>query len=163
MEWPHSLGLVVSNTDAVVRWCTLALVVSGTVTLQIARQHRPMVIVYKIGRVSWNLVARWIIKSSFITLPNILAGREIVPELIPSFLGVDPIAQRATELLEDRAKYDLQVRELTGVTDKFAGMNAARGAADIIAQYAGLEPVCGSDGDGEEADCDAGVAGAVGD
>jgi len=168
LDWPESLELVVANTDAVVRWCTLALVVSGTVTLQIARQHRPMVIVYKIGRMSWNLVGRWVIKSSFITLPNILAGREIVPELVPSFLGVDPIAQRATELLEDRGKYDLQVCELQRVTDMFAGMNAAVGAADIIARYAGLEPVeSGSesrlDGEGEEADCDAGVAGAVGD
>ncbi len=168
LAWPESLELVVADTDAVVRWCTLALVVSGTVTLQIARQHRPMVIVYKIGRVSWNLVARWVIKSSYITLPNILAGREIVPELVPSFLGVEPIAQRATELLEDRGSYDLQVRELKKVTDTFAGMNAAKGAADIIARYAGLEPVeSGSesrlDGDGEEADCDAGVAGAIGD
>lgn len=164
LEWPESLELVVANTDAVVRWCSIAIVVSGTVTLQIARQHRPMVIVYKIGRLSWNLVARWVIKSSFITLPNILAGREIVPELVPSFLGVDPIAQRATELLEDRAKYELQVRDLQSVTDKFAGMNAAKGAADIIARYAGLEPIESvSDGDGVEADCDAGVAGAVGD
>lgn len=163
LTWPESLGVTYANTDAVVRWCTLALVVSGTVTLQIARQHRPMVIVYKIGRLGWTLFARWVIKTSYITLPNILAGREIVPELVPNFVGSEPMAERATELLEDRSKYDLQVQELKSVTDQFAGLNAAKRAADIIARYAGLSPVENSDGDGEESDRDASIASTVGD
>lgn len=163
LDWPESLGVTYANTDAVVRWCTLALVVSGTVTLQIARQHRPMVIVYKIGRLGWTLFARWVIKTSYITLPNILAGREIVPELVPNFVGSEPMADRATELLEDRSKYDLQVQDLKSVTDQFAGLNAAKRAADIIARYAGLPPVENSDGDWEESDRDASVASTVGD
>lgn len=140
LDWPESLGVTHANTDAVVRWCTLALVVSGTVTLQIARQHRPMVIVYKIGRIGWTLFARWVIQTPFITLPNILAGREVVPELVPHFVGAEPIADKATELLEDRNKYDLQVRELKGITDKFDTKNAAQCAADIIERYAGIGP-----------------------
>lgn len=163
LDWPESLGITHANTDAVVRWCSLALVVSGTVTLQIARQHRPMVIVYKIGRVGWTLLGRWLIKTSFITLPNILAGREIVPELVPNFVGSEPMAERATELLEDRTKYDQQVRDLKMVTDQFAGLNAAKGAADIIARYAGLPPVDASDAQREESDRDAAVASPIGD
>ncbi len=163
LAWPESLGITYANTDAVVRWCSLALVVSGTVTLQIARQHRPMVIVYKIGRIGWTLFARWVIKSSFITLPNILAGREIVPELVPNFVGSEPMAERATELLENSSKYDQQVQDLKKVTDKFAGMNAAKGAADIIARYAGLPPVASSDRDREESDRDTAVASSIGD
>jgi len=139
IAWPESLGLTVANTDAVVRWCSLALVVSGTVTLQIARQHRPMVIVYKIGRIGWSLIARWLIQTPYITLPNILAGREVVPELVPHFVGAEPIADRATELLEDRSKYDLQVQELQSITKQFVAKNAAREAADIISRYAGLD------------------------
>lgn len=164
IEWPDSLGITHANTDAVVRWCTLAMVVSGTVTLQIARQHRPMVIVYKLGRIGWSLLARWLIQTPFITLPNILAGREVVPELVPHFVGAEPIAERVTELLEDRNKYDEQVRELTKITDMFESKNAALGAADIIAQYAGLEPVeSGSDRDGKHTDSEARVARSISD
>jgi len=167
LVWPESLGITSANTDAVVRWCSLALVVSGTVTLQIARQQRPMVIVYKIGRIGWSLFARWLIQTPFITLPNILAGREVVPELVPHFVGSEPIAERATELLEDRAAFDLQVQELKSIADRFASKNAATEAADIIARYAGLGAVAahdrGSDGDGEECGGDAPVAGTVGD
>lgn len=141
LDWPESLGITHANTDAVVRWCTLALVVSGTVTLQISRQHRPMVIVYKLGRIGWSLFARWLIQTPYITLPNILAGREIVPELVPHFVGAEPIADRATELLEDRSKYEGQVNELQRVTDMFGGLNAAVEAANIVARFAGLGQV----------------------
>ncbi|MBL4808540.1 MAG: lipid-A-disaccharide synthase [Phycisphaerales bacterium] len=159
--WPDSLGLTVANTDAAVRWCTLALVVSGTVTLQIARQHRPMVIVYKIGRIGWSLFARWLIQTPYITLPNILAGREVVTELVPHFVGAEPIADRATELLEDRTKYDLQIQELQSITKMFDSKNAAHEAADIVARYAGLDSR--SNRDGKKADSDTPVPSAVGD
>lgn len=164
LDWPESLGLTYANTDAVVRWCSLALVVSGTVTLQIARQHRPMVIVYKLGRIGWSLLARWLIQTPYITLPNILAGREVVPELVPHFVGAEPIAERATELLEDSSAYETQIRELQSVSDRFAGKNAAIGAADIIARYAGLgkPSMHCSDRDGEDSNADAAVSGTLG-
>ncbi len=138
LEWPGSLDIRFGSTDAVVRWCDLALVVSGTVTLQIARQHRPMVIVYKSSRLLWSLVARWIIKTPFFTLPNLVAGREIVPELVPHFGGADPIADRAVALLENPDAAAGQKRELAAIADKFRGHHAATEAAAVIAQHAGL-------------------------
>lgn len=141
LEWPDSLGIRFGSTDAVVRWSDLALVVSGTVTLQIARQHRPMVIVYKSSRLLWALLARWIIRTPFFTLPNLVAGREIVPELVPHFGGSDPIADRAVELLENPDAYANQKRELATIADRFRGHHAATEAAAIIAEHAGLKPV----------------------
>jgi lipid-A-disaccharide synthase len=138
LEWPDSLVIRFGATDAVVRWCDLALVVSGTVTLQIARQHRPMVIVYKSSRLLWSLVARWIIRTPFFTLPNLVAGREIVPELVPHFGGSDPIADRAVELLENPDAYANQKRDLASIADRFRGHHAATEAAAIIAEHAGL-------------------------
>lgn len=138
LEWPDSLTIRFGATDAAVRWCELALVVSGTVTLQIARQHRPMVIVYKSSRLLWALVARWVIKTPFFTLPNLVAGREIVPELVPHFGGADPIASRAVALLESPDAANTQIRELSAIADKFRGHHAATEAAAIIAQHAGM-------------------------
>lgn len=141
LDWPDSLAIRFGSTDAVVRWCEMALVVSGTVTLQIARQHRPMVIVYKSSRLLWALVARWVIKTPFFTLPNLVAGREIVPELVPHFGGADPIANRAVALLEDPDASGAQRRELAAIAGRFEGHHAATEAAAIIAQHAGLTPL----------------------
>ena len=140
LSWPTSLTITHSNTDAVIRWCDMALVVSGTVTLQIAKQQRPMVIVYKTGRVLWTLVAQWLIQTKFITLPNLIAGREICPELVPHFGGSDPIADKAVELLEDQDVFEKQVQELGDLDKVFASQHASRNAATIIAKYAGVTP-----------------------
>jgi len=137
-DWPDTLDLRFGSTDAVVRWCDLAMVVSGTVTLQIARQHKPMVIVYKSSRLMWSLVARWIIRTPFFTLPNLVAGREIVPELVPHFTGAEPIADRVVEILEDPATADRMRRDLGEIAESFAGHNAAEEAAAIIAETAGV-------------------------
>jgi lipid-A-disaccharide synthase len=140
LDWPDSLEIRFASTDAVVRWCDLAMVVSGTVTLQIARQHKPMVIVYKLGRIAWTLIARWLIRTDYITLPNLIAGREIAPELVPHFGGSEPIADRVVGLLEDQDAFALQVRELEAIGKVYDEQHAAKNAAKIIARYAGLEP-----------------------
>lgn len=140
LTWPESLQVRHSCTDAVVRWCDLAMVVSGTVTLQIAKQHKPMVIVYKLGRIVWTLLARWLIRTEYITLPNLIAGREISPELVPHFGGSEPIADRVVELLEDPEAFAQQVRELEAIGRVYDEQNAAENATRIIARYAGLEP-----------------------
>ncbi|MCK5269492.1 MAG: lipid-A-disaccharide synthase, partial [Sedimentisphaerales bacterium] len=72
-----------SGIEAVTRHADLALVASGTATLEVAAQHCPMVVMYHVNLVQWHLAGRWIIKSKYISLVNILAGREIVPEFIP--------------------------------------------------------------------------------
>ncbi len=141
LAWPDSLSITHSNTDAVIRWCDLAMVVSGTVTLQIAKQHRPMVIVYKLGRMLWTLLGRWLIQTRYITLPNLIAGREVCPELVPHFGGSEPIADRVVGLLEDPEAFNTQVQELGDIGKVYDRQDAAANAARIIARYAGLEPM----------------------
>lgn len=140
LEWPDSLEIRFGSTDEVVRWSDLCMVVSGTVTLQIARQHKPMVIVYKLGRLAWSLIARWLIRTDYITLPNLIAGREICPELVPGLGGSAPIADRVVGLLEDQDAFNTQVRELESIGKVYDEQHAAENAARIIARYAGLEP-----------------------
>ena len=163
LDWPDSLSITHAQTDAVTRWCSFAIVVSGTVTLQIARQHKPMVIVYKSSRLIWSLIARWFILTKFFTLPNIVAGREIVPELVPHFAGADPIAARAVAFLENPDAYKAQVRDLEALTDRFAGSHASENAATIIARFAGLPEYTASQADRDDADPAAGVPRAVAD
>ncbi len=129
--WPETLRIETGKTDEVIRWCELALVVSGTVTLQIAKQRRPMVIVYKFNRLI-SLPLRLVVKTRLFSLPNLIAGRKIVPELIPHFGTAEPIAGEAITLLEDACAADDQRRDLARVTDRFAGRRASEIAADRI-------------------------------
>lgn len=65
----------------IVRACDAAVVCSGTSTLQTALLHRPMVVVYK---VSWftHLILKRLIKVAYIALVNLIAGKELVTELV---------------------------------------------------------------------------------
>ncbi|MGK0223023.1 MAG: lipid-A-disaccharide synthase, partial [Limisphaerales bacterium] len=59
----------------------IALVKSGTSTLETMLLHRPMVVSYRMGGISYQLAKR-LMKSPYVALPNILAGRMLVPELL---------------------------------------------------------------------------------
>jgi len=144
-DWPRSLRVEHARTEEVIRWCDLALVVSGTVTLQLARQGKPMVVVYRFNRITWGLVVRRLLKTKFLSLPNLIAGKQIVPELIPHHAGSEPIADLAVALLEDPARAEEQRRELRRLAALFEGHCAATTAADVIESFlasrADAEPI----------------------
>jgi len=136
--WPADLRIVVQDTDAVVRWCQIALVKSGTVTLQVAKQNRPMVVFYKKSNPLFFLLARTVLSTKLFSLPNVLAGKRIVPEFIPHFGGAGAIIKAAQQLLTDPGVQREQKQHLAEVVERFSNVNAASGAADAIEQFAGL-------------------------
>ncbi len=138
--WPRNLRVVSGDTDAVVRWCELALVVSGTVTLQIARQLRPMVVFYRSSPLLYYLFAKWIVATKYFTLPNVLAHRQVVPELVPHFGGPEKIVAAARSIIDSPEKAAEQRAELERVVGLFRDRNAAAAAADAIEEVAGLRP-----------------------
>jgi lipid-A-disaccharide synthase len=139
-EWPQSLRIVTGETDATVRWCDIALVKSGTVTLQVAKQRKPMVIFYKRSSPIGYLLARSLVSTEFFSLPNLLAGSRIVPELVPHFGDHIPIVALARTLLTDPQSARAQTEALDRVARGFDGMHAAKAAADHIERFAGLTP-----------------------
>lgn len=136
--WPESLTVAVEATDSVIHWSDLALVVSGTVTLQIARQQRPMIIVYKSSPLFYILLARWVLSTEFLTLPNLVAGREVVPEFVPHFRGHEPIVDEALRILESPEIASRQRGELGRIVEQFAGHHAGCEAARAILDRLGL-------------------------
>lgn len=137
--WPEGLSIAHADTDAIIRWCDLALVKSGTVTLQIARQNKPMVVFYKGSPLLYYSLAKWIVATKYFTLPNVLAHRQIVPEFVPHFGGPEPIVAAARQLLDNPASAKRQQEELARITELFKGRNAAIAAADAIEEVAGLK------------------------
>ncbi|MEN0021154.1 MAG: lipid-A-disaccharide synthase [Planctomycetota bacterium] len=131
--------VVSGRADDVLAWCDVALVVSGTVTLHVARHNKPMVILYKANPVLYTLLARWLLSTEFFTLPNLIAGREIVTELVPHFGGPGPLIEATSALLNSEQAQQAQREALADIVSRFEGQDAAANAADAIDRVAGLK------------------------
>lgn len=138
--WPDGVRVVTADTDAVVRWCDIALVKSGTVTLQVAKQGRPMVIFYRKSNPLFFLMARAVMATRLFSLPNVIAGKRIVPEFVPHWGGPQPIADEALRLLADPAVAQRQRDDLADIVSRFKGLHFSSAAADAIESLAGLRP-----------------------
>lgn len=86
------------------------IVTSGTATLLVALLAKPMVIVYK---VSWltGLVARFLVKG-FVGLPNLLLGREVVPELLQEKASVPLVLEELKKILHNKEREQRVINEL---------------------------------------------------
>lgn len=78
------------------------LLASGTATLEAALVKRPMVVTYRMAAFSWWLVTR-LVKISFAALPNVLAGRSLVPELLQDAATPEAAAAAVAPLLSGQA------------------------------------------------------------
>ena len=129
------IDIRVGITDAVIRWADLVITKSGTATLQIARHHTPMIAIYAVAAWKWAF-ARHFITTPYITLVNILAGRELISEYIPFHGSPLPIAREAIELLSKQALRETMSRELAELVaplapDAHGGLAADRVAAEV--------------------------------
>jgi len=130
-NFPTGLHLTIGMADAAIMWCDLALCVSGTISLQIASHRKPMIGVYKTGPVSW-LGSKVILRTPYCLLPNIIAGREIVPEFVPHIGGTGAIVRVASEYLNDSKHGALQSEELARVCSRFSNKKPGKEAARWI-------------------------------
>jgi lipid-A-disaccharide synthase len=129
--FPSGMHTVTGMPDTVIAWCDIALAVSGTITLDIARQRKPMVGVYKTGIISW-LGSKVLLKTPFCLLPNRIAEREIVPEFVPHIGGAMPIVKWAGKYLLDSKNAAIQSEELGRVMTRFANKKPAEEATRLI-------------------------------
>lgn len=110
------------------------LLASGTATLEAALLHRPMVVAYRAGALSWQLLSR-LVKTPYVALPNLLAGRLLVPELIQQAASPEALANAVQPLL---AGGEAVGRQLRGFGDlrRQLGRNAADNAAGALVELA---------------------------
>lgn len=113
------------------------LVASGTATLQAAVVGTPMVIVYKVSRVTY-WIGRMVILVDCIGLVNLVAGRKVVPELIQREANPQRVSEEAGRLLEDRAAAQDMRASFQKVRLALGGPGASRRAAAAILRECAL-------------------------
>ena len=110
----------------------LVLVASGTTALEVAFHERPMIVMYQSSRFFYHTIGRWMIDSRHLSLPNILAGREIVPEFMPYYTSTDPIAERAIGLLRSEDARRTMAENLAKIVAPLRGTHAAQRTAEQL-------------------------------
>ncbi|SFP42813.1 lipid-A-disaccharide synthase [Pseudomonas borbori] len=80
--------------------CDAVLIASGTATLEALLYKRPMVVAYKVAPLTYRILKR-LVSSAYISLPNLLAERLLVPELIQDAATPEALAQALAPLLDD--------------------------------------------------------------
>lgn len=111
----------------------MAVAASGTVTLEAAILNLPTVVIYKVAALTY-MIGKMIIKIPYISLPNIVAGRMIVPELLQYAVSGDNIATEAVKILTDPNIRSTMLNDLAEMRDKLGPTGAVeRVAHEILA------------------------------
>jgi len=128
----YDFELVSDTVENVLKRCRLAVVASGTVTLEAAIYGIPMIIIYKVSPVTYWL-GRMLVRSRVknFGLVNLIAGRDIAPELLQGEVSSKKIADLAFEMLNDASGLGKTRNELLGIKDVLGGPGASKRVADI--------------------------------
>ena len=121
----------VGKARDLMRMATLAITASGTATMECASVGCPMIVVYKVNWLTY-LVGRVLGKVKWLGMPNVIAGRAIVPEFIQHEASPSRVVAAAKELIEDRAKRATMQRELASVVRTLGAPGASERAARAI-------------------------------
>ncbi|MFO1242747.1 MAG: lipid-A-disaccharide synthase [Rickettsiales bacterium] len=114
--------------------CDVGLVKSGTVALEVAKTGLPMIVAYKVNPVSAWLLKR-MIKTPFANLVNILAGREIIPELLQGQCTPKKLERALMTLIENEPARQKQANDAHEALERMRnpeGLPASQKAAEIV-------------------------------
>jgi lipid-A-disaccharide synthase len=139
-----SLDVQVTQGDVyrVLKACDLALVASGTATLEAAILETPMVIVYRVSSLSY-WIGRRVISVPFIGLVNLVAGEEVVPELIQGDVTPERLAREAMDILDHDDRRRNMVRKLRALRETLGRGGASERTARIALEMIEASPTGG--------------------
>src|SRR5665647_2655376 len=127
------IPVVFGQTYELLQQSTAALVASGTATLETAYINIPQVVCYRIeaGRLgTW--VKDQLIKIPFISLVNLIAGREIVKELFQQYCTPDTVSEELNKILTDKTYREAMLSGYAEVMEDLGGPGCAERAASLM-------------------------------
>jgi len=111
----------------------LAVVASGTATLEAAIRERPMVVVYRVSALTW-LVGKLLVKVPYYSMVNILAKKELVPELMQRDFTAPNVAARVEYLLDHAEAREEMIRGFQALKPRLGQSGAIERAADAMVE-----------------------------
>jgi lipid-A-disaccharide synthase len=116
----EQVQLVTGQSHAVLAACDVTLIASGTATLEAALFKRPMVIAYRMGWLSWQIMRRKKLQA-WVGLPNILCRDFVVPELLQGAATPPALAQEVLQWLDAKAR---QPEKIDALEQRFSALHA---------------------------------------
>lgn len=129
------IQLVQGRSQEVMCAADVVLMASGTTTLEALLLKRPMVVAYKFPPLSYAIYSR-LLQIPHISLPNILAGRELVPELLQDKVTPEALGEKLMSYLENPSKVEALQQEFMSIHQALK-QNADERAADAILSLVG--------------------------
>ena len=127
----EAIEITVGQTAAIMQRAFVGIVASGSATLEAAYFGMPFVLIYKVAWPTY-VAARLVVNVDFLGMPNLLAGKEVVPEFIQHEAKPDAIVNAVRLLMEDSPARDRMISDFDAITSKLGGTGASERAAQAI-------------------------------
>src|SRR5262249_23192224 len=128
---PRTIKITIGQTAEVMQRSFAGIVASGSATLEAAYFRMPFVLIYKVAWPTY-FAARLVVNVDYLGMPNLLAGKEVVPEFIQHEARADAIAKAVRLLIEDAEARDRIVWDFDAIIGKLGGSGASDRAARAI-------------------------------
>ena len=127
----QTIEITVGQTAAIMQRAFVGIVASGSATLEVAYFGMPFVLIYKVAWPTY-VAARLVVNVDFLGMPNLLAAKEVVPELIQHEAKPDAIAKAVRLLMEDSLARDRMISDFDAIISKLGGTGASERSAQAI-------------------------------
>ena len=127
----QAIEIAVGQTAAIMQRSSVGIVASGSATLEAAYFGMPFVLIYKVAWPTY-VVARLVVNVDFLGMPNLLAGKEVVPEFIQHEAKPDAIVKDVRLLMEDSPARDRMISDFDAIISKLGGTGASGRAAQAV-------------------------------
>jgi lipid-A-disaccharide synthase len=127
----ESIEIAVGQTAAIMQRAFVGIVASGSATLEAAYFGMPFVLIYKVAWPTY-LAARLVVNVDFLGMPNLLAGKKVVPEFIQHEAKPDAIVAAVRVLMEDSSARARMISDFEAIITKVGGGGASERAGQAI-------------------------------
>ncbi len=138
----YSSSVIITEGDNydIMQICHLCLAASGTATLETALMGLPTILLYRVAPLTY-IIGKRLVNLSHVGLPNIIAGKEVIPELLQDQVTPDRIAELVQRFIEDGVYIKRMKKDLAEVKEQLGEPGAVKRVATLIGKMAMREDI----------------------
>lgn len=129
-RWKVNICVIDENRYEAMKYSDLAISCSGTATLEVALLGTPAIVIYKLAMFSW-IVGKMIVRVPFVSLTNLVAGKEVFPEFLQGEVNPRVLAKEALAIIDDHNRRKQIDSDLDLVRQRLGPPGASRRTAEL--------------------------------